>query len=108
MNLAVAVLAFSGSAGTRRVAAPLRRVGASSHIAASADVPARREMLAATGSVLAASLIAAPASSSAFDLFGAAEKSAWTQVDVPVETILFDVEFDTNQPDHGWVVGNKV
>jgi hypothetical protein len=51
---------------------------------------------------------AARAAARALDLLGGgASKTAWTQVNIPVESILFDIEFDATSPDHGWIVGNK-
>mmetsp|Transcript_22450 Transcript_22450/g.66185 ORF Transcript_22450/g.66185 Transcript_22450/m.66185 type:complete len:403 (-) Transcript_22450:368-1576(-) len=95
-------------AGSSRVAPSLRRVGPAQRIVAAAD-PARREVLATSGGLVAACLAAAlPAEPARAGLFGgSAPKSAWTQVPIPVDTILFDVEFDPADPDHGWIVGNK-
>lgn len=106
--LTIHALAFSGpavSAG-RRSSALGRTPTASSRVSASLE-PARRELLATSGAALAASLVAMPTPSGAFDLFGASKKSAWTRVDLPVDSILFDIEFDSKQPDRGWIVGNK-
>jgi len=40
-------------------------------------------------------------------LFESTKSSAWTQVDVGVDTTLFDIAFDSGEPDHGYVVGAK-
>lgn len=105
------------SAATRRLgAAPRGAARAAAHGGGDRDrdraEPARRELLrAASASALAAGVSSAfgPARpAAALDLFGsAAPPTRWAQVDIPVETILFDVEFDSAQPEHGWIVGNK-
>lgn len=106
--LALNALAFSGSATAGRRASALgRSATGSSRIVAIAAEPGRRELLATGSAALAVSLLASPSPASAGLFGGSAKKSAWTQVDIPVDSILFDVEFDTNQPEHGWIVGNK-
>lgn len=37
----------------------------------------------------------------------AAKSTAWTQVNVGVDTTLFDIAFDSGDPNHGYVVGAK-
>mmetsp|Transcript_15383 Transcript_15383/g.41329 ORF Transcript_15383/g.41329 Transcript_15383/m.41329 type:complete len:405 (+) Transcript_15383:65-1279(+) len=107
VTLAPVVLALATGSGSR-VAPSLRRVGPAQRITCAAE-PARRELLASSGA-LAAGLVAAglPVGPASAGLFGGGPpQSAWTQVDIPVDTILFDVEFDSAEPNHGWIVGNK-
>ena len=52
----------------------------------------------------------AHASPARADFFGGDEKPQWKQVDLPIATespILFDIEFDPQNPKNGWIVGNK-
>jgi len=37
----------------------------------------------------------------------AAKSTAWTQIDVGVDATLFDIAFDSAEPNHGYVVGAK-
>ena len=37
-----------------------------------------------------------------------AEKPAtWTRISLPVDTVLFDLDFVKDAPEHGWLVGSK-
>ena len=52
----------------------------------------------------------AHASPARADFFGGDEKPQWKQVDLPIATespILFDIEFDPQNPKNGWIGGNK-
>lgn len=35
----------------------------------------------------------------------AEQESAWEQISLPVASVLYDIAFDANEPDHGIVVG---
>ena len=37
----------------------------------------------------------------------ATEGKRWTKIDVPLRETLFDISFDKNKPEHGWIVGAK-
>lgn len=36
-----------------------------------------------------------------------AKDKKWSKVDLPVRETLFDISFDKDKPDHGWIVGAK-
>jgi len=38
---------------------------------------------------------------------GAKDKIVWSKVELPTRNTLFDVAFDKQKPDHGWLVGAK-
>merc|ERR1712216_37646 len=49
---------------------------------------------------------------SSISLFGnksalADKSAAWTRVSLPVDTVLFDLDFVKDTPEHGWLVGSK-
>eukprot|EP00293_Proteomonas_sulcata_P017881 CAMPEP_0184302222 /NCGR_PEP_ID=MMETSP1049-20130417/12260_1 /TAXON_ID=77928 /ORGANISM="Proteomonas sulcata, Strain CCMP704" /LENGTH=333 /DNA_ID=CAMNT_0026613461 /DNA_START=1851 /DNA_END=2849 /DNA_ORIENTATION=+ len=35
------------------------------------------------------------------------KKNNWKQITLPVDTVLFDLDFVKNSPEHGWLVGSK-
>jgi photosystem II stability/assembly factor-like uncharacterized protein len=37
----------------------------------------------------------------------AKDKPSWRKIELPVKETLFDISFDTDNPDHGWLVGSK-
>jgi len=49
---------------------------------------------------------------SSISLFGnksalAEKPAAWTRISLPVDTVLFDLDFVKDAPEHGWLVGSK-
>ena len=40
-------------------------------------------------------------------LASAKDVKRWTKVDVPLRETLFDISFDKDKPEHGWIVGAK-
>ncbi|CAM9914893.1 unnamed protein product [Ectocarpus sp. 6 AP-2014] len=54
---------------------------------------------------LAASAVAVGASTGAPPAAEAATVSAWEQIQLPVASVLYDIAFDPEHPDHGLVVG---
>jgi len=85
-------------AGVRSIARPLRMTA--EQAAGSAD---RREFLVNSAKVATAgaAISALPGSASA------ARSQAWTAVELPASTTLFDLDFDTKDPNHGFLVGSK-
>jgi len=59
---------------------------------------------AAIGAISAALVgaIANPLAANAKD-----SKKIWEQVDIPTKDTIFDITFDSEKPDHGWLVGTK-
>lgn len=55
--------------------------------------------------VLSASLLTT--ASFAIPAIAKETKKIWTQVDIPTKETIFDISFDPNKPDHGWLVGAK-
>lgn len=37
----------------------------------------------------------------------AKEEKIWKQIDLPTKETIFDISFDKNKPEHGWVIGAK-
>ena len=73
----------------------------------SADGVSRREMMQS-----ASAAAAAAAASGSFLPQAASAKgaNAWQVVDLPIATeapILFDIDFDPQNPENGWICGNK-
>jgi len=103
------MLVFSFSAASAAfVGAPASRVPTqASRAVMSADAVSRREMIqsgCAAGAAAAASGTFVPQVASAKGAAG------WRQVDLPIATdapILFDIDFDPQNPSNGWIVGNK-
>lgn len=54
---------------------------------------------------LAAGAVAVGASTGAPPAAEAATVSAWEQIQLPVASVLYDIAFDPEHPDHGLVVG---
>ena len=103
---ALACLAWSASAGTfvtQPSVAPVARVTSLRSHVMSADVGLGRRKLLKHGCAAAAAAGALPPVVSA-------KSSGWQQVDLPIATespILFDIDFDPQNPSNGWIVGNK-
>lgn len=36
-----------------------------------------------------------------------AKNSKWQKIDLPIDTVLFDLDFVKNSPEHGWLIGSK-
>ena len=72
------------------------------------DVPDRRAVLqqgAAIGATASLAPLLQPSAALA-----AGDLGVWKQVDLPIVTeapILFDIEFDPENPKNGWIVGNR-
>lgn len=65
----------------------------------------RQEFLRDSAVGLAAGAIAVGASTGASPRAEAATVSAWEQIQLPVASVLYDIAFDPEHPDHGLVVG---
>ena len=72
------------------------------------DVPDRRAVLQQGAAIGAAASLAPLLQPSA--ALAANDLGVWKQVDLPIVTeapILFDIEFDPENPKNGWIVGNR-
>ena len=82
----------------------------SAPFASAADDVDRRGFVAQSTAAAVGTTALAHASPARADFFGGDEKPQWKQVDLPIATespILFDIEFDPQNPKNGWIVGNK-
>ena len=82
----------------------------SAPFASAADDVDRRGFVAQSTAAAVGTAALAHASPARADFFGGDEKPQWKQVDLPIATespILFDIEFDPQNPKNGWIVGNK-
>ena len=87
-----------------------RRARRSAPFASAADDVDRRGFVAQSTAAAVSTAALAHASPARADFFGGDEKPQWKQVDLPIATespILFDIEFDPQNPKNGWIVGNK-
>ena len=72
------------------------------------DSSVSRRDLVKTTSVAAAALSAAGALGGSTQPAAAASNFAWEQVTgIPMGATLYDVDFDSKDPEHGWIVGSK-
>ena len=97
----------AGAAFSGAPAGLAARTGSLRGAVMSADGVSRREMMQS-----ASAAAAAAAASGSFLPQAASAKSAstWQQVDLPIATeapILFDIDFDPQNPENGWICGNK-
>lgn len=65
----------------------------------------RQDFLKDSGVGLVAGAIAVGASTGASPPAAAATVSAWEQIQLPVASVLYDIAFDPEHPDHGLIVG---
>lgn len=65
----------------------------------------RKDFLKDSSAGLVAGAIAVAASTGASSPASAATVSAWEQIQLPVASVLYDIAFDPEHPDHGLVVG---
>lgn len=65
----------------------------------------RQDFLKDSGVGLVAGAIAVGASTEASPPAEAATVSAWEQIQLPVASVLYDIAFDPEHPDHGLIVG---
>lgn len=65
----------------------------------------RRDFVRESAVGIAAGAIAATASTGVSSPAEAASVSAWEQIELPVASVLYDIAFDPEHPDHGLVVG---
>ena len=82
----------------------------SAPFASAADDVDRRGFVGQSTAAAVGTAALAHASPARADFFGGDEKPQWKQVDLPIATespILFDIEFDPQNPKNGWIVGNK-
>ena len=97
----------AGAAFSGAPAGLAARTGSLRGAVMSADGVSRREMMQS-----ASAAAAAAAASGSFLPQAASAKSAgsWQVVDLPIATeapILFDIDFDPQNPENGWICGNK-
>lgn len=70
------------------------------------DIPdSRQGFLKDSTAGVAASAIAVAAGAGASSSAAAATASSWEQIQLPVASVLYDIAFDPEHPDHGLVVG---
>lgn len=65
----------------------------------------RQGFLKDSAAGIVAGAISIAASTGASSPAGAATVSAWEQIQLPVASVLYDIAFDPEHPDHGLVVG---
>lgn len=76
--------------------------------AAGAEGTSRRDLLQTSAAALTAAGLAASVSVGAPQAAQAASGPAWEQVtDIPMGATLYDIDFDSKDPSHGWIVGSK-
>ena len=97
----------AGAAFSGAPAGLAARTGSLRGAVMSADGVSRREMMQS-----ASAAAAAAAASGSFLPQAASAKGAngWQKVDLPIATeapILFDIDFDPQNPENGWICGNK-
>ena len=97
----------AGAAFSGAPAGLAARTGSLRGAVMSADGVSRREMMQS-----ASAAAAAAAASGSFLPQAASAKgaNAWQVVDLPIATeapILFDIDFDPQNPENGWICGNK-
>jgi len=96
----------SGQSFSLQGASFVRRLALTASSESEAD---RRDFIqkTAAGSVAFTGAGFAGSVPSSHALFESTKSSAWSQVDAGVDTTLFDIAFDSGEPDHGYVVGAK-
>lgn len=73
-----------------------------------AEGTSRRDLLQTSAAALTAAGLAASVSVGAPAAANAAAGPAWEQVtDIPMGATLYDIDFDSKDPNHGWIVGSK-
>jgi len=80
----------------------------SSSSSSSSDAGVSRRDLVKTTTVAAAALSAVSVMGGSAQPAAAAANSNWEQVtDLPMGATLYDMDFDSKDPNHGWIVGSK-